>query len=79
MLIKIENVWANITFVYVCWYKSWSKLLFICLKQSFELQNMAILPVKSIVLAPESRLVVLLVFVFMFIELRNLQYVSNIA
>lgn len=40
---------------------------------------MAILPVKSIVLAPESRLVVLLVFVFMFIELRNLQYVSNIA
>ena len=33
--IKIENVWANITFVYVCWYKSWSKLLFICLKQSF--------------------------------------------
>ena len=40
---------------------------------------MAILPVKSIVLALESRLVVLLVFVFMFIELRNLQYVSNIA
>lgn len=40
---------------------------------------MAILPVKSIVLALESRLVVLLVFVFMFVELRNLQYVSNIA
>lgn len=40
---------------------------------------MAILPVKSIVLALESRLVVLLVFVFMFIELRNLQNVSNIA
>lgn len=40
---------------------------------------MAILPVKFIVLALESRLVVLLVFVFMFIELRNLQNVSNIA